>query len=152
MGARVSLVRVKAELIASLRSFYEDVEPAIAVENGYIVSPGETPIVDVYRGATPSRDSETATIGDELGGYVLTVRVRITMADAEASQEILDELADDDGEYSLVQAIYSDPTLAGYATDVDIRSFSGLTVYQDLAGLAKWLGFSYEVLVIAAQS
>lgn len=120
----------------------------IQVEPRWILSP--TPLaIDVIPG-TPGRDPETAAFGDIAGGYLLTVRARINTPDFDSSYDTLIALMDDNDDLSLAAAVASDSTLAGAASSIDLRDFSGLQAYERLSGEGADLGFQFTVLAVPA--
>ena len=121
------------------------------IEARLVLDPSESPCLDVYPGS-PSRDRESAGFGQVTGAYVVTVRARVTAADDESTQDLLLDMVDDDHALSVASALESDPTLAGWATDVwvDPDGFSGLL---DLSTSGKQMvGCTWRVMVEAAHS
>jgi hypothetical protein len=149
------LADLKAAIADQLRETYEGLTASdgvpFQVEPRYLVN-CSAPTIDVYPGAAESREIELAGFADIAGAYILTVRFRITSADAEAADELITELLDDDSDYSLAAALLDDDTFGGYATSTFIRSFSGLRVYPDASGMGVYLGFEFEILTVAAHS
>lgn len=122
----------------------------VQVEPRWVIAPSPLTI-DVIP-ANFVRSPETAAFGDITGGYLLTVRARIGTADFDASYDILIELMDDDSQLSLAGAVADDTTLGGFATDITLRDFTGLTGFERIDGSGGDLGFQFNVLAIPATS
>jgi hypothetical protein len=105
------------------------------------------PTVDIYFGAI-SRDGDSAAFDDISGGYLFTVRARVPTADNDAGRDLLDAFADDTNDLCLAKALLDDPSLGGTATSIDVRDFSGETVYVE--GQSELLGFQFTVMALAA--
>jgi hypothetical protein len=147
---------LKTQIADQLRDAYETLaattpEWALQVEPEYVLSP-TPPTLDVFQGRTPARDLETAGFGELAGGYNFTLRARVGTSDQDAGQELLDELADDASQWSILGVLEDDPTFGGYATGFDAIEFSGIQGYPDGSGTVAWIGFEIQILVIAAQS
>lgn len=114
------------------------------------------PCVDVYL-ADPGRElTETSSFAgddaDATGGEWVNVRVRVSPNDFDSSQEILFELADPESEFSVVQALYDDPTLGGLAADLNLEDRSGFRPFPTLDGGSQHMGILFRFLVIPARS
>jgi hypothetical protein len=153
MGHRVKagLIQIGDALVEQIRNVTETVtDYPVQVERGYLFNP-TPPSVDVYFGDV-ARDALSAAFDDVSGGYLFTVRARASTADSDAGQEILWRFADDTDELCLALAILDDPTLNGYASDVDVRDFTGLRGYEHPSGQGWFLGFQFTTLVLAGES
>lgn len=124
------------------------------VEPGYIVSP-TPPTIDIHPGA-PGESLEPGAFGElaaDMGdGIWVDVRCRVKSADPRAGQEILFELLDPESELSLVQALYDDPTIGGYAADVSLGDTSGFIPIPTIEGGGYLVGVVWRFLVIPARS
>ena len=125
------------------------------VEPGYVANP-TPPTVDVYLGDPGRELNETSSFGetdaDSAGGEWVTVRARVSPLDKAAQQSILVNLADPESEISIVQALYDDPTLGGFAADVTLENRSGMVPIPTLDGGAWHFGILWRFLVIPARS
>jgi hypothetical protein len=147
--AAAGLVDVKNAMADQIRTALEGVtDVAVQVEPKRLFNPSP-PTVDIYFGAT-LRDGDSAAFDDISGGYFFTVRARVPTADTDAGRSLLDAFADDTDDLSLAGALLDDPTLNGNATSIDVRDFSGETVYVE--GQSELLGFQFTVLAIPAVS
>lgn len=154
MGARLSLVAILDEMGNQIRSVMDDADWAIQVEPRMVLSP-TPPSIDIWPG-DPARDEETGGMGagieDATHGYFVNVRARVAPTDHEAGQEVLLALKDDADELNLVQALYDDATLNGYASDVSLVSESGFTLFTDVDPSKVYIGVLWRFLVIPAYS
>lgn len=147
--AAAGLVDCKTAMADQIRGAVATVtDVAVQVEPKRMFNP-TPPTVDIYFGST-SRDGDSAAFDDISGGYLFTVRVRVKTADDDAGRSLLDAFADDTDELSLAGALLDDPTLNGNATSIDVRDFTGETIYVE--GQSELLGFQFTVLVIPAVS
>lgn len=141
---------IVVEMADQIRSTLEAVDTIeVQVEPQYVLTPSPLTI-DIYPGDT-ARDSASAAFGDN-GGYLLTVRARINTPDPDAAYDVLLSLMDDDDDLCLAQALLDEPTLNGYASDVDILNPTGLRAYETLSGEGAYLGFQFTALVLPAHS
>ena len=110
-----------------------------------------TPCIDMYP-ADPSDDQQYAAFGDLAGGELITVRARVSTADAEAGEDLLLAFMDDEDPLSIWAALEEDPTLNGLANDVNVLNRSGYRDFPDLGGEGSFLGCLWTVVVLRAQS
>lgn len=149
--ATAGLMEIMDELAEHLRdwvSLVTDVD--VQVEPRLILNP-TPPSIDIYPGDL-ARDLPTAAFDDISGGYLLTVRARVSTADSTAGQDLLLSFMDDQSTLSLGAAILDDPTLNGYASSVDITSQTGYVIYPDSGGEGALLGCQWTVIVLAGAS
>jgi len=137
-------------LADQIRNTVTDADFGVQVEPTYVLTPSPLTI-DIYPG-DPARDADTAGFDDVSGGYLLTVRARINTPDFDAAYDVLLSLMDDEDPMSLAAAVDDDPTLNGYASDTDVRDFTGLRAYETPDGVSAYLGFQVTALVIPARS
>lgn len=118
--------------------------------SGRLRAPATTPAIDIYPGA--GRDTETSmfTADFDGGGYLFTVRARLSSNDYDANQRILYELMDDTGTLSLAQALDDEPTLGGLAASLDCTDPSGEVIFTDPGG--DYYGFQFTLRVLPAYS
>ena len=151
MASKVAILEAMADQI---RDVLTDVDWDFQVEPKMVLSPSP-PAIDMYPG-DPATDAELASFGatveDMAAGFVFNVRARISPTDHEAGQELLLELSDPASDLSLVQALYDDPTLGGIASDLNLASETGFTVFQDIDPSKVFLGVLWRFLVIPARS
>jgi hypothetical protein len=123
----------------------------VQVEPRMIPNP-TPPTIDIFPGDTP-RDRESAAMADwDDDGYFITVRVRVATADNFAGQDLLLAFVDPTDPLSIGQALYDEPTLNGYAADLDIVAQTGYIAIPDLDGAATRLGCQWTVRVLPANS
>ena len=118
--------------------------------SGRLNTPSVTPAIDIYPGI--GRDTDTRMFATDFdgGGYLYTVRARLSSNDYDANQRILYRLMDDADALCIAQALDSDPTLGGLASSLDCTDPSGEVVFQDPGG--NYYGFSFTLRVLAAFS
>lgn len=124
------------ELVSAMASQIRDAVHAdefpVQVEAGYLVNP-TPPAIDVFA-ADPFRDDDGAGMGDESGVYLFTVRARVS-GDVDAQQQLLWDLMDSASDLSVAQALTEDPTLNGFADDLEVDGFSGMQSFGDHVGV-----------------
>lgn len=139
---------VLEELAQVLR---DDIGGALATENidcvvepRFVLSPSESPCIDMY---PAPRDSRSAAMGDITGFYVVNVRARVTMADNESAQDVLMDMTDDGHDLCVAASVESDPTLNGWASfvGVDPDGFSGLLDMSQPG--RQMIGCTWRVLI-----
>ena len=148
--AQAGLIEIMDEVADQIRAAMAAVTDVdVQVEPRLLVNP-TPPAIDIYPADTP-RDRETAgfAAGDD-DGYYLTVRARVQTADNEAGQNLLLAFFDPTNTLSIGQALYDDPTLNGYASDLDIAGQTGYALYPTEEGTL--LGCQLNVRVIPANS
>ena len=138
---------LRDEIAGELASQGVDAE----VEPRLVLSPSESPCIDIYPGES-ARSSAEAAFGDISGAYVVTVRARVTLADDESAQDVLTDMVDDTHALSVAAAVESDQTLDGWTTfvAVDADGFSGL-LDMSMPG-RQMVGCTWRVLVGQAVS
>lgn len=150
----MSLVTILDEMADQIRSVMDGADWDIQVEPRMVLSP-TPPCIDIYPG-DPSRDEASASFGasaeDITQGYYVNVRARVAPNDHEAGQEVLLALKDDTDALCLVQALYDEPTLNGYAADLDVVSETGFTIFTDIDPSKAYIGVLWRFLVIPAYS
>ncbi len=145
------MVDLMDEMAAQIRNAYTSVTDVdVQVEPRLVINP-TPPCIDIYPG-DPSRDTESAAFDDLTGGYLFTVRARVSTADSEAGQDLLLAFMDDTNDLCLVQALEDEPTLNGLADDLSVRGVTGYVLFPDLGGDGALLGCQWTVLVLAANS
>ena len=151
MASKVAILEAMADQI---REALTAVDWDFQVEPNMVLSP-TPPAIDMYPG-DPATQAELASFGadasDMAAGFVFNVRARIAPTDHDAGQEVLLELSDPASDLSLVQALYDDPTLGGIASDLNLTSQSGFTLFSDLDPTKVYLGMLWRFLVIPARS
>lgn len=142
---------ILTQMADQIRVTLEDVDTIeVQVEPQFILNPSPL-TVDIYPGDV-SRDAESAAFDDVSGGYLLTVRSRINTPDFDAAYDVLLSLMDDDDDLCLAQTLLADPTLGGYASDLDVRDHTGLRAYETPNGDGAHLGFQFTANVLPARS
>lgn len=109
------------------------------------------PTIDIFP-ADEFRALDGAGFGDVYGHHRFTVRARIDTGDADASQEILVDMMDDESDYCVARALLDEPTLNGLAADLTVESFPGFRQYVDPGEGGAYLGVEWSVLVARAYS
>jgi hypothetical protein len=150
----VALVDILDEMADAIRTALSTADWDFQVEPRRVITP-TTPSIDVYRG-DPATDPELAGFGADAAdiqeGRIINVRLRLSPTDYEGNQEILLELADPESDTSIVQALYDDPTLNGYASDLHLLSESGDNLFVDIDPAKVYIGVVWRFLVIPAHS
>lgn len=151
MASKIAILEAMADQI---RDALSGADWDFQVEPKMVLSP-TPPSVDMYPG-DPATNAElasfAATAEDAAAGFIFNVRARIAPTDHEAGQEVLLELSDPASDLSLVQALYDDPTLGGIASDLNVASESGFTIFTDLDPTKVFLGVLWRFVVIPARS
>jgi hypothetical protein len=138
------------EMADAIRAGVEAEDETIQVEPRYVLEP--TPLtVDIYPG-DPAQDLDAAGMGELVGAYTITVRARINTPDFAASYDKLVALMDHGSAVYLPLFLEDDPTLNGYAADLDCRAPSGLRAYEHPSGQGAYLGFEFTAFVLPALS
>lgn len=149
--AVAGLVDVMDALADQIRAAVEAVTDVdVQVEPKLITNP-TPPCIDIYPGDL-GRDTESAAFDDLSGGYLLTVRARVSTADNTAGQDLLLAFMDDTDPLSIGMAVKDDTTLNGYANSADVQSQTGYVLFPDPGGEGVLLGCQWTVLVIAGAS
>lgn len=133
-------------MIRNVTSQITDV--AVQVEPRMVLNP-TPPCIDMWPG-DPATDPETAGFGEVRGGFLVTVRCRVSPVDNTAGQDLLLAFGDDEDDLSLTNALTDDPTLNGHGS-LDVRSQSGWNLFPVPNG-ESLVGFLIGVEVIKAQS
>ena len=144
-----SAQRQLAGMVSNIQAMVDASEYEIAVWPGMLFNPSTTAI-DIYPN-DPFRDADTASFSDS-GGYRWIVRARTGLNDLDAGQQILLDLMDDDSDNCLKLALEDDETLGGYATQVSVDEPSGFAPFRAPGEDGTMVGFTLEVLVMAAHS
>ena len=148
--APAGLVNILDEMADQIRAAVVTVTDVdVQVEPRMVPNP-TPPTIDIYPGDSP-RDRDTAGFAvDDDEGWYITVRARVGTADNFAGQDLLLALMDPTNALSVGQALYDEPTLNGYATDLDIVAQTGYIAIPDLDGAATRLGCQWTVRVVPA--
>lgn len=151
MGPCVSgMAEIMDAMADQIRGVVDDVtDVAVQVEPRMVLNP-TPPTVDIYPGDS-ARLAESAAFDDD-GGYLFTVRARVSTADQDAGQDLLVAFMDDEDPLCLGLALIADATLAGHAASVDIRDVSGYRLFEHPSGEGAFLGFQFTAIVIPAKS
>ena len=148
--AQAGLIAIMDEMADQVRAAVVTVTDVdVQVEPRMVPNP-TPPTIDIYPGDSP-RDRDTAGFAvDDDEGWYITVRARVGTADNFAGQDLLLALMDPTNALSVGQSLYDEPTLNGYASDLDIVSQTGYIVIPDLDGAATRLGCQWTVRVVPA--
>lgn len=144
------LVDLLDEMADAVRAVMDASDLAVQVEPRMIINP-TPPTIDMWPANLP-RDEELASFGetaaDMAGAKVFTVRARIGTADADAGQDFLLAVMDEEDELSIAAALHDDQTLNGYAAQVIVDGGRGYTLFPNPEGTAAWLGTEWLVTVL----
>ena len=141
---------------AALEQIEDTLSPLLAAagvdaqfHSGRLNVPAATPAVDIYPGA--GRDTDTRMFSEDYdgGGYLYTVRVRLSSNDYDANQRILYRFMDDADELCIAAALDGDD-LDGLAASVDCTDPSGEVLFSDPGG--NFYGFQFTLRVLPAFS
>lgn len=149
----MSLVTILDQAADQIREALDNDVWEFTVEPWRVTSPS-LPCVDMYYGGLATAEDAAAhgaTFEEMASGFVMVVRLRFSTNDNEGNQDIHLALVDPSDDHCLVQALYDDPSLDGWASDLNLISDSGLTSVQDLDGEAHY-GNVWRFLVIPAVS
>jgi hypothetical protein len=145
------LLDVMDALADQIRNVVDDVTDVdVQVEPRLVLNP-TPPTIDIYPGDL-ARDAESAAFDEVSGGYLLTVRARVSTSDNTAGQDLLLAFMDDQDGLSIGQAIMDDKTLNGYAASTDVQSQTGYVLFPDPGGEGALLGCQWSVIVIPGVS
>lgn len=146
MGYRVSLAACMDAMAETIRDICATEVPGVAVQvRPRMVLNPTPPTVDIYPGA---RDADTAAFRDVAGGYLLTVRVRVSTADSVAGQSMLIRFLDDDDPLSITVALNRNRDLGGLAADIDVQEVTGFGQYPGQNAEGYWLGSEWTVRLL----
>lgn len=117
----------------------------------------EKPSIEMYPGNPSGLEEGLAGFTSEttFGGFPITIRALVGLADAEAGQELLYDMMDDNGLLSIVAALDSDRTLGGVCDSLTWGSgypWSGVNPYADVNGDGTLAGSEMSVIVVKTQS
>lgn len=146
-----TLAAIMDGLADSIRTGVADVTDVDVQIEGRMVRSPTPPCIDMYP-SDPSDDQDTAAFNEMVGGELITVRARVSTADAEAGEDLLLALMDDEDPLSVWAALEADPTLGGVASSVHVRARSGYRDFPDLSGEGSYLGCLWTVVVVKAHS
>lgn len=148
----VTLAKIMNRIADEIRATIEQVtDISVQVEPRMILSPSP-PTIDIYP-SDPSDDPALAGFGEAQlhGGEQLTIRARVSAADATAGQDLLLAFMDDEDPLSIVRSI-ADETLNGHAAALAFQSQSGYRDFPDPSGEGSWLGCLWTLTVVKARS
>ena len=131
-----------------------DADWDIQVEPTMVLNP-TPPAIDMYPGdpSTPSGiGGHGAAYEDINDGFSLNIRARVSPNDNIANQDVLFDLLDPESDISLVQTLYDDPSLGGYAADINLTQTSGFVLVPKIDGSGVHIGVIWTFLVIPARS
>ncbi len=109
------------------------------------------PSIDMYP-ADPFRETTLAGFGNISGGYLFTVRARVTTADYEAGQDVLLDLMDDESAHCVADILLDDQTLGGTVSSIDVEGPTGFSLYADPSGEGALLGVEWHLTVVNAST
>lgn len=119
-------------------------------------SVADVPAIDMYPVAANGLEAGLASFHDLYGGFPLNIRVRVSPADVEAGEQLLDALMDDVGDLSILAALDSDHTLGGVAQDINWADGYPWAGYIDFPAPddkgGTFLGSLLPLIVIKAHS
>lgn len=121
----------------------------VQVEPRMVLDP-TPPCVDMYP-SDPSNDQALAGFGEDVGGELITIRVRVSTADHEAGQDLLLALMDDEDPLSVITALLDEPTLNGLCSTIYMPSRSGYMLFPVPDGGAL-IGCLLNVVAVKARS
>lgn len=146
----VTLAKIMNRLADEIRAtLAETTDIDVQVEPRMVLSP-TPPTIDIYP-SDPSDDPELAAFGELHGAELLTIRARVSTADADAGQDLLLAFMDDADPLAIVNSI-SDTTLNGHAATMAFRSQSGYREFPDLSGEGSWIGCLWTLAVVKART
>lgn len=149
--ARAGLIDIMDAVADQIRTVVAGVTDVdVQVEPRLVLNPSP-PTVDIYPG-DPGRDEPSAAFDDISGGYLLTMRARVSTADHTAGQDLLLAFMDDQNDLSLGAALEDDPTLNGNASSVHVQGQTGYVLFPDSGGEGALLGCQWTVLVLTGES
>ncbi len=137
-----TIAEIKEALAAAISTLRTDI-PDLQVYPYWVAAP-TPPTVDIYQG-----DPFTNGAGFGPGAEMFfTVRARVTTADSDAGQQLLDQILEPDT--GITAALTADQTLGGVVDTLGIPAdgVSGLRVYvEDAAVNGRLLGSEWRVQV-----
>lgn len=151
--ATAGLIEIMDEMAAQIAAVIDPlVEFEVQTIGRMVINP-TPPTIDLYPGDF-AREMDSAAFDDTFGGYLFTVRARVSMVDQDSGQEFLLRLMDDTDELNLAEALLVDPSLGGLAASMDAREPSGYREYMlpstDPRG--SFMGFQFTAIVIPGES
>jgi len=109
---------------------------------GRIVTNPSPPCLDMLPGPV---DMEIASFDDLMGAELVVVRARIATPDNEASQEVLLELMDREGDLSVADILAGDPDLDGVG-NITLTARSELQPFDTADGLLLGCTWTFQVI------
>jgi hypothetical protein len=140
--ATVSLNDVMAAIVEQLQTELAGLE-GLQVCSELVYNP-TPPSIDVYPG-DPFLEREA------IGGWsaLWIVRARVTTADQQGGQQLLLDLMDPSGPYSLRAALAADATFGNIVDDSTVEAGpSGYVAYRDQATVGDLLGCFWQLRVV----
>jgi len=151
MGRRIGVLREILDQIAQqLSDAYDDLDVPVQVVPRAWFNP-TPPCIDMWPGET-TRDPNSAAFGDIDGGYVVTLRARVSTADGDAGQDLLVAFLDDTDDLCIARPLFDEPTLGGIASSILVEPPLGPFQYPDPSGEGSLWGYTWRVTVLAIQS
>lgn len=147
MSTSEAIVTVMADKIRTVLAAVDGVD--FQIEPLMVINPSP-PCVDFIPGE-PSNDPTMRAFGDEIGGELMTVRVRVSPLDHDASQSLLYALWDDEDPLSIILALQDESTLNGTVTSLDLQNRSSWAIFPVGDG-ESLIGFTMTFVYIKARS
>jgi hypothetical protein len=136
--------RTTASLVEVTRAIADQLQTIVgpALDGGQILPlyawAPTPPCIDIYP-PVGGDFLNPLTFGVSNQTMFLTVRATVSTTDPQAGQELLLDLLDPQGSFSILAALASDPTFAGTADDSTVMSVTGLLPYAESSLLgAEW--------------
>jgi len=146
-----TIAQTLTQMADQIRDIVDDVTDVdVQVEDRMILNP-TPPCIDMWP-ADPSLDPTLAGFGEIDGGELFTIRARVSTADQDAGQDLLLALMDDEDPLSIGAALFSDPTLNGWAQTLDVQARTGYVLVPDASGEGALLGCLWTVVVVKGDS
>lgn len=146
----------------ALASQLDDLLQPNAVGLGLHIEPrafaiAEMPAIDMLIANPSGLEEGLAGFGSHAfyGAFPITLRVRVSTADAYSGEDLLLQLIDDEGPLSIVAAIDSDRTLGGVCDDLTWGQgfpWSGYTDFVDVNGDGYALGSTMPIVIVKTQT
>ena len=146
-----SLTNIMDAMAEQIAAAMEAADERSRSSRGMVFNP-TPPSIDIYP-ASELRDPATAGFEDLDGGYIFTVRARVSTADNEAGQDTLLRFCDDEDELCIPLALLDDPDARRVRDEpAHPRHQRATRSTPTRAGNGALLGCQFRVLVLKAES
>jgi hypothetical protein len=113
------------------------------------------PAVDMYLTGINGLDDGLASFYDTVGGFPVSIRVRVQPADLYAGEDLLLAFMDDEDPLSIIAALNTDRTIGGLVETLKWGEWTGYTDFPTRdsdGGEGSYLGSLLPIILVKAHS